>query len=287
MSLRQQPLPTQASTTTCALSENAVQEARDAFDRATLLAEYIHTAASELYEKAIKAQSADATDDMHFTMILEWAKGIEEALESKLNVYQLLRPAKEAMRHVECQCATRAPAVLRSPTALVRELIEAVVPTVKLHDGRVDYGAKDDRKTFEALRPLLGSYTVADAGLLLQMIYAAGGLVRDPPENDVESWAMGVVHIMLEDFLAEARASSPECVEVRARIVGMCMDDSREHPSECAMNGMRERVRWDISDLRSECFYGETFGGTSDDERYPAWLEKSAKRLERYEAGGC
>jgi hypothetical protein len=225
---------------------------------------------------------------MHFTMILEWSAAIQKALEDKLNVYELLRPAKEGMRHVECQCAPRAPAVLRAPTALVRELIAAVVPTVKLHeDGRVDYGAKDDQKTFEALRPLLGSYTVADAGLLLQMIYAAGGLVRDPPENDVESWAMGAVHIMLEDFLAEARASSPECVEVRARIVGMCMDDSREHPSECAMNGMREMVRWDLSDLRSECFYGETFGGTSGDERYPAWLEKSAKRLERYKAGGC
>jgi hypothetical protein len=79
------------------LSENAAQEARDAFDRTTLLAEYIHTAASELYEKAINAQSADATDDMHFTMVLEWAEEIQEALRSKLNVYQLLRPAKKAM----------------------------------------------------------------------------------------------------------------------------------------------------------------------------------------------
>jgi hypothetical protein len=102
-----------------------------------------------------------------------------------------------------------------------------------------------------------------------------------PPENDVESWAMGALHMVLEDFLAEARASSPACVEVRARVVGMCMDDSREHPSECAMNGMREMIHWDISDLRSNQFYGEGFGGQPDEE-CPAWVTRAG-----YKARGC
>jgi hypothetical protein len=287
MSLRHES--SQSKAAPLPLSDNAADEARGAFDRATLLAEYIHTAAAELYEKAINSQTADATDDMHFTMVLEWAEELGETLENKLNVYRLLHPARRSTSaHSECPAPTAASIDLRSPSAFVRQLIEAVVTTIKLtEDRRVDYSATDDRKTFEALRPYLDGYTVADAGLLLPTIYAAGGLAADPPENDVESWAMGAVHMMLEDFLAEARASSPTCVEVRARIAGMCMDDSREHPSECAMNGIRERVRWDISDLRSNQFYGDTFGGTQPGEHYPNWLQRSEKRLQRYKAGGC
>jgi hypothetical protein len=66
MSLRHES--SQSKAAPLPLSDNAADEARGAFDRATLLAEYIHTAAAELYEKAINSQTADATDDMHFTL---------------------------------------------------------------------------------------------------------------------------------------------------------------------------------------------------------------------------
>lgn len=270
--------------------EDAHDLAFQAFDRVSQHSAFIRTAAGQLYEWAMKKGSPDDREDMLFTAILEWAKGIHEVLETDLNVYQLLHPEQrqEPARKAP-QITESVPPTVCSPAAFVRRLIDAVVPTIQLTEaGGVDYRATDDRKTFEALRPFLQGYTVADVGLLLPMIYAAGGLVRDPPENDVKTSAMGAVHMMLEDFLAEARATSPECVEVRARIVGMCMDDdSREHPSECAMNGIRKRIKWDISDLRSNCFYGDTFGGTHSEERYPSWLQKSTERLDLYKAGGC
>jgi len=174
-----------------------------------------------------------------------------------------------------------------APAAFVRQLMDAVVGVMPFDNrGEPDSqpGPVEMRTTFSVLEPFLATYTVTDVGLLLNMVYASWALQRNARASDVDGEAIGRIQSLLEDFLADAHASTPECTEVRAYFLGMCMDDAYNHPSDCTIEGLRSQIHWDISDLRSGHFDGETFGGRCQGDEYPLWLKRSIKRVERYKA---
>ena len=133
-----------------------------------------------------------------------------------------------------------------SPAAFVRQLMDAVVAVMPLDDREPHYSQPgpvvEARTTFRVLEPFLASFTVADAGLLLNMIYAFWGLQRNARDSDVDGEALGRIQSLLEDFLADGHASTPQCTEVRAHFIEMCMDDAYNHPSDCTVDGLRSQA---------------------------------------------
>jgi hypothetical protein len=137
----------------------------------------------------------------------------------------------------------------------------------------------DDQWAFRILKPLIGNYTVADAAMLLAALYAHGSTA-----DEFECDAAFRLRSVLEAFVGQARISTATCAETRAYIAAMPTDEDKEHASEFTITCIRERICWDLRDVRDGKFHGEQFAG-SPFNKMPNWLDDHEKRFEIWKAG--
>ena len=183
---------------------------------------------------------------------------------------------------------TFAPPSMFKPTEFVSQLVAAVVPTVDTSkEGWSLNPAPEDEMfhCYRALVPFLGDFTVADAALLLPMLYAASDCdLRDPgSDEDLYFEARGRIRDLVEDFISDAAASTPACVSARAYILNLPADNKYCHPSEFNVEGMKSIVKRDIERLRSGRFNGQTFGAGRHKEM-PDWFHNSTRRLDEFKS---
>jgi hypothetical protein len=74
----------------------------------------------------------------------------------------------------------------------------------------------DDEREYRTLVPLIDGYVVADAAMILAMIYS-----RSYSKDDAEADAVYRLQSILEAFVANARISTADCAEARAHIAAL------------------------------------------------------------------
>jgi hypothetical protein len=172
-----------------------------------------------------------------------------------------------------------------SPTGFVRKVSDAVSPLMAASGERL----RDDvgRVTLaQALMPLFGSFTIADAVFAATILRAAFRVLPDQmPSGKVcrSHGALFEVAELLEDFVAEARASGPDCVHARAYLLEWAEEDDLELCDHNKLAIAKAIVR-DSHDLRNGRFRGEKFGGVPEGRIRVFWLYNVVERFEGREA---
>lgn len=144
---------------------------------------------------------------------------------------------------------------LQRPQELIKVLIGAIAPFAHLEDKWVDV-----TQVQEALCPYLGSYTVADAVLTMNMLDARS-------EYDAEAYLYGGaaegpygVHTLLRalgEFVANAPAASLHCALARATF---SMEDATYSHSKETLRQARYMCRQDLFAVANSEFSGGRFG---------------------------
>jgi hypothetical protein len=98
---------------------------------------------------------------------------------------------------------------------LVVAVTNAVLPLVDEQGEELKAGVSP-RHLYDALAPILGNCTVADACHILPALRRDNSLEPDTKNGRRRSHARFEAMSMLEDFIAMAPASGPECVRARA-----------------------------------------------------------------------
>lgn len=162
-----------------------------------------------------------------------------------------------------------------SPQGIVDQLVAAVLPLID-EPGNDKRPGKTDLDVIQALSPLIGHITVETAVFLYGLIDMAETVLDQGKglQADRRLDALTVVKWILEDFASYARASSPACAAARVSLALIKSADehfTEDHNDE----GIRRSLKWDIQDMRSNDFCGETFT-----EAYPAeprWLQSKQR----------
>jgi hypothetical protein len=156
-----------------------------------------------------------------------------------------------------------------TPTALVTQLLKALGPLTKLDErGNAIDEPNDDERAYHIMSPLIGGYVVADAAMLLVMLYGRGN-----SECEEEADAVYRLASILEAFVANARISTVACAKWRAYIAAYSMDDAYCHPSQYAIEAMHGRVRWDIEDIQSGIAHVSHFASPANMKgELPCWF---------------
>ena len=158
-----------------------------------------------------------------------------------------------------------------TPTSFVREVVAAVVP---LMDKNMLHEGKSRADVFEALTPICGHYSVADAFLAWRLLHAAENSSVYP--EDTESGALHQAAYMLETFVAHGWPSSADCVAARASALEI-NEDGEHAMGTVNDDAARGGLTLDVSLLRSGRYPGERFA--SEDPLFPnnlpLWLYRA------------
>lgn len=155
-----------------------------------------------------------------------------------------------------------------SPTAFVRRVVAAVVPL--MHDGRLRDG-KSRADVFEALEPIVGHYTMADAFLAWRMLRAAQ--CAEFYSEDSATSALYEAAYLLQTFVARGWPSSADCVSARAAALQVD-EDGEKAMGDDNDDAARAEVASDVSKVRSGRFYGEQLSDRSG-RGLPIWLDRT------------
>lgn len=157
------------------------------------------------------------------------------------------------------------------PTAFVREIVAAVMPLVDRDNLREGKSRAD---VFEALCPICGDYTVADAFLVWRLLRAAqsASLYSEGAEFNALYEAIYV----LETFVARAFVSSDDCVSARASALEI-NEDGEHAMGDDNDDAARSKLTNDVSYLRSGRYFGERFASADRPtlSGLPMWLDKA------------
>jgi hypothetical protein len=154
------------------------------------------------------------------------------------------------------------------PTAFVRQVVAAVVPLIdkdELRDG------KSRADVFEALNPIVGHYTMADAFLAWRMLRTAQ--CASLYSEDSETSALYEAAYLLETFVARGWPSSADCVSARA--AALKIDEEAEKAmGDDNDDAARPELTSDVCKLRSGHFHGERLSDRCG-RGLPIWLDRA------------
>lgn len=177
------------------------------------------------------------------------------------------------------ELASPAPGAPVSPTELLRAI--SVAAAGYLDGDTVRDRAANQLKMIDALRPIIGHFSVADAVLLKDGIYAASG---SGCYAHAAGEALEAVAGLLEDFICSAPATGAEDVGCRSIYV---MNQRSLSPRDRAV--LAQRLALDIYELQHNNFgEGQLFGGQDafpekNEHQNRPWWKRRAEILK--EAG--
>jgi hypothetical protein len=195
-------------------------------------------------------------------------------------------PLSQAVRNMKPPVKkARREASVFSPTDFVRRVSAAVSPLMAPSGEslRADVGRAELAR---ALTPLFGNFTVADAVFAEAILRTAFGALPDETPDGKVCCAHGAlfeVAELLEDFIAEASASGPDCVHARAYLLEWAERENLEL-AEANKLALAKSIGRDTHSLRNGRFQGETFGGAPSGRIRVVWLYNVVDRFEGDEA---
>ncbi|WP_020697445.1 hypothetical protein [Reyranella massiliensis] len=158
-----------------------------------------------------------------------------------------------------------------SPTELVNCMVDAVQSAT---DDKGDIVSKP--KAVKALLPLIGTYTVADAAMVLPLFHGALAVwpaLTDEGDECPRFNTLCHVSWLLEEFACLAEASGPLCITGRLYLLEQAAADDAwalPHPVDAL-----RRTRNDTMTQSSGRFSRETFGGLETKSGVPSWLHRA------------
>jgi len=182
---------------------------------------------------------------------------------------------------------SRTPALNRNPARLVRDIIAAVKPLLETDRGS-DFTLADDYSDIDVYRALLSTcsnFTVADAVRALEIIHAALD-IREQAASKKQSQEYGALFeadAVLEEFIAIARPTGPNCVSALAQYNSIIEDDDEPRLSEVLRPIAAKTLCEGVSALRSNIFVqGERFGSAGDGNLVDGWFYRIDDRLKKW-----
>lgn len=196
-----------------------------------------------------------------------------------------IRRADAAPAGMVAPPATQAAAPF-SPPAVIDAVVAAVAHLV-CEDGDGLADGKTDLDVIVALRPVLGHFTVADAGPTIQFLYSASDarLYRgNLCSRERSSYALFLAADNLMDFAASAAASSEACVTARQHLVQFGFVGGVELGTDNEAI-IRDAICSDVDDLIGREFDGHRFGDTDGPDAWVAYREARLKHWREEQEG--
>ena len=149
-----------------------------------------------------------------------------------------------------------------------KAVIEAVLPLVDQESGTTLAGDNTRAHVINALKPICGSFTVADAVLAYAALNPVAECdVNDVPGDNPKQHAIFEACSALQEFVARGHASSPECAAYRIHMVEE-LDPESAADHDGAIIKMIGR---DVKHVRSGRYKGHLFAKTSS--RLGGWMD--------------
>jgi hypothetical protein len=164
-----------------------------------------------------------------------------------------------------------------SMAELAKSLAEAARPHVE-EGGNIISRAN----LVDALAPLIGHFTVADAVCAIGFLRTAGAVFSEDGCDD----ALFAVTSILEDFASLGDAADEDSAAARAYLIQMAADDDSWGLGDYNMTAATRHAAADMRHMRKGDFDRNIFGSTFVSKiQFPGWLMQSIESNEGSEAG--